>query len=105
MPCEVVAILEVKLVLPALLRGGCGNVAMLGRILENGVPELLIDEDAGALLRHSAGDSGFEAVVDHLFGGGDLCGLFRAQGALPAKHPCLEGAAMVKGQDIQGEII
>ena len=97
MPRKVVAVLEVELVLPTLLRGGCSHVSVLGRILQNSGPELLVDEDAGALFGDSRRDGGLEAVVDHLFGGGDLRRLLCAQEPLPAEHPRLERAAMIKG--------
>src|SRR5262245_24714717 len=105
MPRKVVAILEVELVLSTLLCGGCSRVTVLASILQDGRPKLLVDEDASALFRHSRRNGGLEAIVDHLLGSGDLRRLLGAQKTLPAEHPCLERAAMVKGQNIQRFVI
>jgi hypothetical protein len=48
---EVVAVLEVELVLPALLGGAGRDIAMLGRVAEDRGTELLVHEDAGPRLR------------------------------------------------------
>ena len=55
------------------------------RIAQDGGAELLVDQDAGLLLRHAAARR-LEAVVDHLLGGGDLGGLSRRQRRLPAEQ-------------------
>jgi hypothetical protein len=54
---------------------------------------------------HAAGNRGFEAVIDHPLGGGDLGGLGLAQRALPAEHLLLEGTAMVEGLDIKRAVV
>jgi len=100
-PTEVLAVLEVELVLTALLGGAGEHVALGRRIAEDGCAEPLIHED-GSLVRGDAGGEGsLEAVVDHLLGGGDLRGLLGGQRTLPAEHLRLEGGAMVEGQDVQ----
>ena len=98
---EILAVLEVELVLAALLGGAGRGVAVLGGVGENGGAELLVHQDAGLFLRHAARDGGLEAVVDDLLGGGDLGRLLGGQGALPAEHFLLERAAMVERQNVQ----
>jgi hypothetical protein len=93
---KILAVLEVEFLLPTLFRGGAGNIATSRGIAQNGGAELLVDEDASVLLRHPSRDGRLEAVVDHLLGSSDLCGLLWTQGALPAEHPRLERAPMVK---------
>ena len=51
---KVRAILEVEFVLATLLRGAGGNESLLPGVAQNGRAELLIHEDAGTILRHSA---------------------------------------------------
>src|SRR6266852_1933285 len=98
---EVLAVLEVELVLPALLGGTSEHVALRRRIAKDGSTELLIHEDARLVLGYAGGDGGPETVVDHLLGGGDLRGLLGAQRALPAEHLRLERPAVVERQEIQ----
>src|SRR6266446_2442490 len=98
---EVLAVLEVELVLPALLGGTRERIALGRRIAEDGSTELLVHEDARPVLGDAGGDGGPEAVVDHLLGDGDLRRLLWAQRALPAEHLCLERPAVVEGEDIE----
>ena len=74
---EVRAVLEIELVLAALLRRASGDKSLLAGVAENGRAELLIDQDAGTFLRHSACHGSLEGVVDHLFDSGNLRRLFR----------------------------
>src|SRR5439155_10352743 len=97
---EVLAVLEVELLLPALLGGTGERVAVGRRVAEDGSTELLVHEDAGLVLGDASGDGGPEAVVDHLLGDGDLRRLLGAQRALPAEHLRLERPTVVEGQDI-----
>src|SRR5262249_7727620 len=97
---EVLAVLEIELLLPALFGRAGGYVAPRRRVAKDGSTELLIDQDAGFPLGDSGRNSSLEAVVDHLFRGGDLCCLLCGQRALPAKHTGLERATVVEGQDI-----
>src|SRR5262249_47948223 len=92
---EVLAVLEIELLLPALFGRAGGYVPPRRRVLKYGSTELLIDQDAGFLLGDSGRNNGLEAIVDHLFRGGDLCRLLCGQRALPAKHSGLERATVV----------
>ena len=53
---EILAIFEVELVLPALLRRAGGDDTLGRRIAQDGGAELLVDQDAGLLLGHAAGE-------------------------------------------------
>jgi hypothetical protein len=61
---EVRAILEIKLVLPALFSWTRGRVAVRRRIAKNGFTELLVYQDASLLFGHAGGDGGLESVID-----------------------------------------
>src|SRR5258708_40148764 len=74
-PGEVLAILELELVLPALLGGTGERVALGRRIAEDGLTEPLVHEDAGLFPGYARGGGGLEGVVDHLFGRGRPRGL------------------------------
>jgi hypothetical protein len=99
---EILAVLEVELVLAALLRAGRGDETALARILENCGAELLVDEDPGAVLGYATRHRRLEAVVDHLLGLGDLRRLFGAERSRPAEHALLERPAVIEGQDVEG---
>jgi hypothetical protein len=58
---EVVAVLEVELLLPTLLDGAGGGVTAARGVAQDGGAELLVDQDAAVLPRNAAGDSGLEA--------------------------------------------
>jgi hypothetical protein len=98
---ELLAVLEVELVLAALLGRASREIALLGRVAQDRGAELLVHEDAGLLLVDAAGQRGLEAVVNHLLGGGDVGRLLRGQRSLPAEHLCLERAAVVERQDVE----
>ena len=91
---------NVELLLPALVRRASGQVALFRRVAKYGGAKLLIDQDAGFFLGHTSCDSGLEAFIDNLLGGGDLVRLLRSQRAVPAEHSRFKRATMVKGQDI-----
>src|SRR2546426_11753007 len=80
----VVAVLEVKLVLAALLRRGGGEKATRPRIAEDRGAELLVDEDTGVRFRHATSDGGEEAFVDDRLRRRDPIGLLRGERALPS---------------------
>src|SRR5262249_10677426 len=92
---------EVELVLAALLGWAGGMIPISAGIAQDRATELLIHENSGLLLWHTGTDGGLEAVVDYLFCGRDFGGLRSVQVAVPAKHPCLQGTAMVERQDVQ----
>ena len=69
---ELLAVLEVKLFLPAFLGGTSGVESVCRGVAQDGGAELLVDQDAGLFLGHAARDGRLEAVVDHLLGGGNL---------------------------------
>ncbi len=104
-PAELLAVLEVELVLAALLRGTGGNEPLLVSVVQNGRTKLLVHEDAGVILRYSVRDGGLEAVVNHLLDGGNLHDLLGAKLALPTEHVFRERGAVVEGQHIQGLVI
>src|SRR5262245_43849751 len=102
---EVLAVLEVELVLPALLGGACGGVAARPRITKDGRAELLVHQDRGLVLRHAGGEGGLESVVDDALGRGDLRRLVRGERIVPPEHLGLERAAMVERQDVQTPVV
>jgi hypothetical protein len=99
-PAEVLAVLEVELVLAALLRGTRDDVPRRGRVAEDRRAELLVHEDSRSRLRHAPGDRRLEALIDDAFGIRDLGGLFGRQGAVPAEHLRLERAAVIEREDV-----
>ena len=98
---EVVAVLEVELVLTALLRRGGGEEATRPRVAEDRGAELLVDEDARARLRHATRDGGKEAVVDDRLGRRDPRRLLGGEHALPAEQARLERPAVVEREDVE----
>ena len=98
---ELRAVLEVELVLSALLRRSRGDVTAPGGVAQDGGAKLLVDQDGRSILRDPAGDSGPEARVDHLLGGGNLGRLRRAQRHLPAEQALLERGPVVEGQHVE----
>ena len=102
---EVLAVLEVEVLLATLLRRGGEGEALGCRIPENGRSELLIHEDAGLGFGDAGGKRALEAVVDDLFGGGNLRRLRGIKGALPAEHFRLEAPPVVERQNVKGRVI
>ena len=104
MYCEVVAVLEVELVLAALFRWAGGHITLRLRITQDRDAELLVDKNSGSLFGNASGDRGKEAVVDDAFRCGDLGRLFGSQSAGPAEHLGFKRPAMVERQNIQGSV-
>ncbi len=102
---EVLAVLEIELVLPALLGGTGRGVAVFRGVAEDGGAELLVHQDAGLFLWHACGERRLEAVIDDPLGAGDFGCLRVAQRGLPAEQLGLEGAAMIERQNVQGAVI
>src|SRR6185369_6015016 len=102
---EILAILEVELLLSALLRRAGGDDALGSGIAEDGGAELLVHQDAGLLLGRASGERRQQAVVDDLLGARDLGSLRIAQRRLPAEQPGLEGAAVIEGQNIERVVV
>src|SRR5262249_1190931 len=98
---EVLAVLEIELVLAALLGRAGRDVAAAVGVAEDGGAELLIDQDARLLLRHPGSDGHLEALVDDLLGGGDLRRLRRRQRVLVAEQLRLERTAAIERQHVQ----
>ena len=87
---EVLAELEVELVLPALLHRYARDASARARVAQYGGAELLVNEDPRLFARHAAGYGRREAVVDDALGRRDPLGLLRVERSLPAEHPGLE---------------
>src|SRR5262249_16799786 len=98
-------VLKVELVLAALLRRARADEALLGGVAQDRRAELLIHQDAGAVLGDATRHGGLEGVVDDLLDGGDLCRLFRAQRPLPAQYVLRKRGPMVKGQHVKGLVV
>lgn len=102
---EIIAIFELELVLPALLRRAGRCKALDARVAQNGRAELFVCQNAGFFLRDTRRDCGFESLVNDLFGIGDLCRLPLAQRRLPTEEARLEGGAMIERQDVEPAVI
>src|SRR6266852_5509623 len=69
---EILAVLKIELFLSAFFGRARGCIAVHPRVMKDGCSELLVHQDAGLLLRYAGFEGRSEAVVDDLFGGGDL---------------------------------
>ncbi len=105
MTVELLAVLEVELILPALLGRAGRDVAVLRRVAEDVGAELLVHQDAGLRLGDALGKGLLEAVVDHPLHGGDLRRLLVGQRPRPAEHVLLERPPVVEGQDVKRSIV
>ena len=102
---EIVAVLEVELVLAGLLDrhrqlqpvgpGALGNVGA----------ELLVDEDSGGAGLGAAPDGLEHALEDQPLGVGDRLGLLGRRVALDTEHLLLERAAVVEREDVQLAVV
>src|SRR5207244_8579787 len=102
---EVLAELEIELVLAALLyRHGEGETLFLGRPGDIG-SELLVDEQPGPLPGSAFLDSPAEALEDDLFGLPDPGCLFWGRCALDAEEALLKGRPMIDGQHVQVPVV
>src|SRR4029077_11055623 len=101
MPGKILAVLEVKLILTALLCRTRRTVALLRGIAQDGRAELFVHEDSRLLLWHPPRQSGLKPVIDCLFCISDCCRLVSGQRSLPAEHLGLKRPAMVERQDVQ----
>ena len=102
---EIFAIFKGEFGLSAFLRRTSGDNVLGGRVAQDGGAELFVDKNAGLLLRCAVRERGQEALVDDLFGAGDLRRLRIAQGRLVAKHFGLERAAVIKRLNVEGTIV
>ncbi len=73
--------------------------------MQNSGAELRVHQDGGALSRNPFAHSELKGVVDHLFALGDLLDLLLAQSSSPTEEAFLEGAAVVKGQNIERFVV
>ena len=76
---KIFAIFKVEILLAALLSRTGEGKTLLSRVAKNGRAKLLIHQDGGLLLRHAVRNGLQKAVVDHLLGRRNLCGLVRRQ--------------------------
>src|SRR5262249_20198993 len=83
----------------------CRNETTGARIAQDLRAKLLIDQYAGPVLRHAGAERKFKCVVYDVLCPGDPPGLVGSQRARPTIEAFFEGAAMVKGQDVQRFII
>ena len=98
---EVVAVLEVELVLAGLLDRHRERQTRLTGTLGDVRAELLVDQDSRRA-RLGAALHGLEhALEDQALGVGDRLGLLRRRVTLDPEHLLLEGAAVVERQDVQ----
>src|SRR5260221_1347688 len=102
---EILAVLEIKLVLAALFGRTRGRVAFRCRIAKNGSAKLLVYQNAGLLFGYASGEGGLKAVIDYLFGGSNLRCLLVSQFPFPAEQLCLERSTVIEWLDIQRLII
>src|SRR5437899_1867015 len=87
---EVLAVLKVEFVLPALFGRTRRRETVCRGITQNSGAKLFVNEDPGLLLWNSGVDRGLEAVVDDLLRGGYCLGLLGSQGIMPPEHLELE---------------
>jgi hypothetical protein len=73
-------------------------------VAKDGGAELLVHQDAGFCLGHATRNRSLKAVINHLFGGRNLRGLFRTERALPTEHSGFKRAAMIKGLDVKWSV-
>ena len=85
-PREVVAVLEVELVLPAPFHGAYSQVPVPLRVAQDARAELLVDQDTRVLLRNASGDGRLESLVDDLLRRNDTRDLLRLERAIPAEQ-------------------
>src|ERR1017187_10478313 len=102
---EVLAILEVKLLLAALFGRACGNVTLSRRVAKDRCAKLLVHEDSCFLFRYPVCDRALEPLVNNLLGRRDLRRLLRRKRAFPAEHAGLKRAPMVERKDVQRLLI
>ena len=102
---EVVAVLEVELVLAGLLGRHRQREALLGRQLGDVGAELLVDQHAGRGGVEAALDGLLHALVDQLLGVGDRLGLLGRRVALDPEHLLLERPPVVEGQDVELAVV
>jgi hypothetical protein len=88
--------LELKLGLAALFHRHCGDKAVGGGIAQDTRAKLLIDKNAGLVLRQSEAEGKLKPFKNNLLGLGDALGLFGAQNPAPSIETFFEGAPMVK---------
>jgi hypothetical protein len=105
-PAEVVAVLEVELVLAGLLDRHRGLQAVLLGLRDDLRAELLVDEHAQRGRVRAAGLDGLEhALVDEVLGVGDRRRLLVGRVTLDPEHLLLEGPAVVEGEDVELAVV
>ena len=96
---ELLAILEVELILTAFLDWASCRVAVFRGIVKDGRAELLVNQNGCFIFRHTSFQGGLKALIDHLLTGGDLRSLLCRQRAMVTEH-LDERPAMVEGHDV-----
>ena len=102
---EVVAVLEVELVLAGLLDRHRQLEAVLARLLGDVRAELLVDEHAGGARLRALVDGFEHALEDQVLGVGDLLRLLGSRVALDPEHLLLERPPMVEREDVQLAVV
>ena len=104
---EVVAVLEVELVLARLLDRHREQQAALLRLLGHalGGAELLVDEAAGGVRVHALLGRLEEPLEDQMLRVGDLLGLLGGRVALDSEHLLLERAAVIEREDVELSVV
>ena len=97
---EVVAVLEVELVLAGLLDRHGEQQALRFRLPNHIGAELFVDQDPCSILRGALVERLEEPLEDQTLGIDDRVGLLRARVPLDAEHLLLERASMVEREDV-----
>ena len=103
MVAEVVAVLEVELVLAALLGRAGGDQPAGARVAQDRRAELLVDEDAGgSSFGTPLAQRRLQPVIDDLLAGGDGRGLLGVSGAVKPNSPFSKDARWSNGRMYSG---
>ena len=104
---EVLAVLEVELVLAGLLDRHREQQAVLLGLLGDALrgAELLVDQAAGRVRVDALLGRLQEPLEDQMLRVGDLLGLLGRRLALDSEHLLLERAAVVEGQDVELAVV
>ena len=102
---EVLLVLEVELLLPALLDRHRQPEPRGLRVAGDVGPELLVDQDAGGLRFDALVQGPFRALVDHALGIGDPRGLLLVRLPGHTEELLLERTSMIERQDVERLVV
>jgi hypothetical protein len=102
---EVVAVLEVELVLPRFLDRHRQDQAVLLGLGRDRRAELLIDENAGCARLRAALDGRHHPLEDQPLGVGDGLGLLRGRIACDPEHLLLKRPSVIEREDVQPAVV